>query len=78
MSLNNSFSEIQNEKVQKIEAILQEYLPKQKGYQKLIMEAMAYSLLAGGRDFVLCLCRRPMSCSEEILVLSARLWRLLR
>lgn len=58
MSLNNSFSEIQNEKVQKIEAILQEYLPKQKGYQKLIMEAMAYSLLAGGKRL------RPMLMQE--------------
>lgn len=58
MNLNNSFSEIQNEKVQKIEAILQEYLPKQKGYQKLIMEAMAYSLLAGGKRL------RPMLMQE--------------
>lgn len=58
MNLNNSFSEIQNNKVQKIEAILQEYLPKQKGYQKLIMEAMAYSLLAGGKRL------RPMLMQE--------------
>lgn len=49
MSLKTDFLEMQNAKVEKIEAVLQEYLPKQKGYQKLIMEAMAYSLLAGGK-----------------------------
>ena len=49
MNLNSNFKELQKEKVQKIEMILQQYLPQQKGYQKLIMEAMAYSLLAGGK-----------------------------
>ena len=37
------------EKVEKIEEVLKAYLPKQEGYQKLIMEAMEYSLLAGGK-----------------------------
>ena len=49
MNLNKEFNQIQKKKVQEIEAVLQQYLPQQKGYQKLIMEAMAYSLLAGGK-----------------------------
>jgi geranylgeranyl diphosphate synthase type II len=46
------------QKVQKIEDILQEYLPKQRGYQSVIMEAMGYSLLAGGKRL------RPMLMQE--------------
>ena len=58
MNLNNNFKEIQMQKVQKIEAVLQQYLPVQKGYQSSIMEAMAYSLLAGGKRL------RPMLMQE--------------
>ena len=58
MNLNNNFKELQKQKVQQIEAVLQKYLPQQKGYQKLIMEAMAYSLLAGGKRL------RPMLMQE--------------
>ena len=55
---SNNFKELQKQKVQQIEAELQKYLPQQKGYQKLIMEAMAYSLLAGGKRL------RPMLMQE--------------
>ena len=58
MNSNNNFKEMQRKKVQEIEEILQQYLPMQKGYQKLIMEAMAYSLLAGGKRL------RPMLMQE--------------
>ena len=58
MNLNKEFNQIQKKKVQEIEAVLQQYLPQQKGYQKLIMEAMAYSLLAGGKRL------RPMMMQE--------------
>ena len=58
MNLNNNFKELQNNKVQEIESVLQQYLPMQKGYQKIIMEAMAYSLLAGGKRL------RPMLMKE--------------
>ena len=58
MNLNNDFKQMQKQKVQEIESILQQYLPQQKGYQKLIMEAMAYSLLAGGKRL------RPMMMQE--------------
>lgn len=46
------------EKVTEIEKVLKAYLPKQEGYQKIIMEAMEYSLLAGGKRL------RPMLISE--------------
>lgn len=46
------------EKVQEIEGILQKYLPEQTGYQKQIMEAMEYSLMAGGKRL------RPMLMKE--------------
>ena len=38
--------------------MIQNYLPKQKGYQSIIMEAMSYSLLAGGKRL------RPMLMKE--------------
>lgn len=38
--------------------MLQNFLPKQKGYQSIIMEAMSYSLLAGGKRL------RPMLMKE--------------
>ena len=58
MSLNHDFQVVMTQKVRGIEDILQEYLPKQKGYQKIIMEAMGYSLLAGGKRL------RPMLMQE--------------
>ena len=58
MSLNNNFSQLQQEKVTEIEQLLREYLPVQSGYQKIIMEAMEYSLMAGGKRL------RPMMMKE--------------
>lgn len=58
MSSKINFSQMQKLKVEEIEKILQQYLPKQQGYQKLIMEAMTYSLLAGGKRL------RPMLMQE--------------
>lgn len=55
---NREFQKQLEQKVQKIEDILQGYLPKQKGYQSVIMEAMGYSLLAGGKRL------RPMLMQE--------------
>lgn len=46
------------EKVEQIETILQKYLPKQTGYQMQIMEAMEYSVMAGGKRL------RPMLMKE--------------
>ena len=42
-----------------IENILKKYLPCQEGYQKIIMEAMEYSLMAGGKRL------RPMLMQES-------------
>lgn len=36
-------------RAEEIEKIIIEYLPKEEGYQKTIMEAMNYSILAGGK-----------------------------
>lgn len=52
------FKQEQAIKVQAIEEILKKYLPSQEGYQKLIMEAMEYSVMAGGKRL------RPMLMQE--------------
>lgn len=53
-----NFNEEREKKVQEIESILKKYLPEQEGYQKLIMEAMEYNLMAGGKRL------RPMLMKE--------------
>ena len=53
-----NFNEIRMQKVHEIEAVLAKYLPKAEGHQKLIMEAMEYSLMAGGKRL------RPMLMQE--------------
>ena len=50
-------AEIQT-RVDEIEQIIKGYLPAEEGYQKTIMEAMNYSILAGGKRL------RPMLMSE--------------
>ena len=44
-----SFNEEYCEKKEYIENVLRAYLPEKEGYQKIIMEAMEYSLMAGGK-----------------------------
>lgn len=53
-----NFSGEMKQKVNEIEEILDEYLPVAEGYQKQIMEAMAYSVTAGGKRL------RPMLMQE--------------
>lgn len=43
------FKLAQDQKVSYIESVLRKYLPKVEGYQKTILEAMSYSVLAGGK-----------------------------
>lgn len=43
------FNQTLKEKANYIENLLNEYMPKEEGYQKTIMEAMNYSLKAGGK-----------------------------
>lgn len=53
-----NFKELQLAKVQEIEEILVKYLPEKEGYQKQIMDAMEYSVMAGGKRL------RPMLMKE--------------
>ncbi len=62
MNLKAEFLEDQKAKTEEIETILKEFLPREEGYQKIIMEAMGYSLLAGGKRL------RPMLMKEVYLL----------
>lgn len=53
-----NFKEEQERRVEEIEAVIESYLPKAEGYQKEIMEAMSYSVTAGGKRL------RPMMMLE--------------
>ena len=53
-----NFKEELKDRVDHIEEILKRYLPEAEGYQKVIMEAMEYSLMAGGKRL------RPMLMQE--------------
>ena len=53
-----NFKEELKDRVDHIEAILKEYLPKEEGWQKTVIEAMNYSVLAGGNRL------RPMLMEE--------------
>ena len=66
MSLNLDFKVQKEQKVREIEDSLQNYLPKQKGYQKIIMEAMGYSLLAGGKRL------RPMMMHQSYIMFGGK------
>ena len=57
VSWMNFKEELQN-RVEHIETILQEYLPNEEGWQKSVIEAMNYSVLAGGKRL------RPMLMEE--------------
>lgn len=53
-----NYKELKLEKVQQIEQLLKVYLPEKTGYQKEIMDAMEYSVMAGGKRL------RPMLMKE--------------
>lgn len=54
-----NFREQMQEKTEHIEAVIRNYLPKEQGYQKTVLEAMNYSVLAGGKRL------RPMLMEES-------------
>ena len=56
--MSSNQAELRDEKVKEIEEILKSYLPEQNGYQRIIMDAMEYSLMAGGKRL------RPMLMQE--------------
>lgn len=43
------FKDVLKQKIDYIETLLNKYMPKEEGYQKTIIEAMNYSLKAGGK-----------------------------
>ena len=53
-----NFNESLTIKVENIEKIIKKYLPKEEGYQRTVLEAMNYSMLAGGKRL------RPMLVQE--------------
>lgn len=54
-----NFKEELQEKAEHIEAVIRKYLPVEEGYQKTVLEAMNYSVLAGGKRL------RPMLMEES-------------
>ena len=61
-----SFKEEYQKRIELIEDILEKYLPEQKGYQRIITEAMEYSLMAGGKRL------RPMLMRESFELFDGR------
>ena len=58
MNSRDSYAVLREKKTAEIEAVLRNYLPQKEGCQKIIMEAMEYSLRAGGKRL------RPMLMGE--------------
>ena len=57
-----NFKEMLEIKTNRAEAVLKKYMPKESGYQKQVMEAMNYSVLAGGKRL------RPILMEESFLL----------
>lgn len=55
---DEQFKEQMNTRVQEIEVLIRRFLPEETGYQKTVLEAMNYSILAGGKRL------RPMLMQE--------------
>lgn len=62
-----NFKEEQRKRVEEIEAVLDRYLPKEEGFQKIVMEAMNYSVQAGGKRL------RPMLMLETYRLFGGRI-----
>ncbi len=60
------FKQELDSKVKEIEEVLGKYLPAEEGYQKSVIEAMNYSLLAGGKRL------RPMLMQETFRLFGGR------
>lgn len=60
------FNEVLEEKSNYIEEIIREYLPEEEGKQKIIFEAMNYSVLAGGKRL------RPMLMMETYILFGGK------
>lgn len=58
-----SFSEEKEQRVRETEQIIRKYLPEENGYQKTVLEAINYSILAGGKRL------RPLMMQETYRML---------
>lgn len=61
-----NFQKVLESKVAEIEKIIGAYLPKEEGFQKVVLEAMNYSVLAGGKRL------RPMLMLETYCMFGGR------
>ena len=57
-----NFEEILKSKTERAEAVLAQYLPKETGFQKKVLEAINYSVMAGGKRL------RPILMEESFLL----------
>lgn len=57
-----NFKETLRAKTDRAEAVLKKYLPEETGFQKLVLEAMNYSVMAGGKRL------RPILMEESYLL----------
>lgn len=57
-----NFKETLDEKTRRAETVLKKYLPKEEGFSKRVMEAMNYSVMAGGKRL------RPVLMEESFLL----------
>ena len=60
------FKNVLKEKIDYVETLLNEYMPKEEGYQQTIMKAMNYSLKAGGKRL------RPILTLESCKIVGGR------
>ena len=61
-----NFKEEFEKRVENIERVIRDYLPEETGYQKTVLEAMNYSVLAGGKRL------RPMLMEESFRLFSGK------
>ncbi len=61
-----NFNEKLDQKTSRVEKILKEYLPEETGYQKRLVEAMNYSVMAGGKRL------RPILMEESFLLFGGK------
>lgn len=61
-----NFEKVRDEKAAEIEKMLYAYLPRQEGHQKKVIEAMHYSVMAGGKRL------RPMLLKEAYVLFGGK------
>ncbi len=64
MSDMEQFKAEMERRTKEIEQIIEPYLPEETGHQKTVLEAMNYSMKAGGKRLRPCSCRKSADCSQ--------------